>query len=61
MVKITGTKEEVEIIVNMINETEYGACIYQIRDMSDNQFGVERCENGKNLDFMVEFEYINKT
>lgn len=61
MVRITGTKEEVEIIVNMLHETEYGACTYQTRDMSDNQFGVERCEDNKHLDFVVEFGYIDKT
>lgn len=61
MVKITGTEQEVQIIVDMLYETEYGACTYQTRDMKDDQFGVERCEDGKHLDFLVEFECIDKS
>lgn len=36
MVKIIGTKEEVQVIANMIHDTEYGACTYRTRNMQDD-------------------------
>ena len=57
MIKIIGTKEEVDSLVNAINNTNAYFTTYEYLEQEKDTFHVQCRWNEKDLDYMVRLEY----
>lgn len=57
MVKITGTKEEVLLIIEMLDDTKSDATTYKCQPINEKSFCVNGAYKNHDLDFIVEYEF----